>query len=88
MPNIESSKKRVATSRRSNLRNSKQKTILKNTLTKFKVAVENNDTEKIESLYHQSIKLLDKSVTSNIHHRNYANRRKTLISELYNSTKN
>lgn len=85
MPNIQSSKKRVATSKRSNLRNSKQKTILKNTLKKFKVAIETNDTDRIEPLFQQSVKLLDKSVTSNIHHKNYANRRKTLVANLYNT---
>lgn len=85
MPNIESSKKRVLTSRKSNLRNRHQKSVLKNSIKRFKVAVENDDSDKIAPLYHQSVKLLDKSVTSNIHHKNYANRKKSEISELFNA---
>lgn len=85
MPNIESSKKRVHTSRKSNLRNKKQKSLLKNTMKKFKVAVENDDQELVTPLYLESVKLLDKSVTSNIHHKNYANRKKSEISALYNA---
>lgn len=85
MPNIESSKKRVGTSRKSQLRNRKQKTILKNSIKKFKVAVDNADTDNVDALFYQTQKLLDKSVTSNIHHKNYANRKKSEVSALYNA---
>ena len=85
MPNIQSSKKRVFTSRKANLRNKKQKSALKNTVKKFKLAVEHNDVDRIAPLFHTSMKLLDKSVTSNIHHKNYANRKKSEVSALYNA---
>ena len=85
MPNIQSSKKRVVTSRKSNLRNRKQKTTLKNTIKKFKIAVAENDVDNIAPLYEKSKKLLDKSVTSNIHHKNYSNRKKSEVSTLYNA---
>ncbi len=85
MPNIQSSKKRVLTSRKARLRNRKQKSELKNTLKKFNLAVQQNDVETADALLVKSQKLLDKSVTSNIQHKNYATRRKSDNAFKYNT---
>ena len=83
MPNIQSNKKRVLTNKKSELNNKRKKSLLKNTIRKFNDAVVEDDKEKADLYYGQSIKLLDKSVSSNIHHKNYATRRKTRITKKY-----
>ncbi|QIK70447.1 30S ribosomal protein S20 [Erysipelothrix sp. HDW6C] len=87
MPQIESQKKRVLTSRKEQASNRRQKTTLKNTLVDFKTAVEAEDKEKATVLFNRSNQLLDKSITSNIHHKNYVSRKKSSISKLMNTVK-
>ncbi|CAM4204662.1 30S ribosomal protein S20 [Erysipelothrix inopinata] len=85
MPNIKSNTKRVKTNEKSALSNKRQKSQLKNTLKNFTVAVENQDKEKATELFRNANTLLDKSMTSNIHHKNYVSRKKSHISQLYNT---
>lgn len=87
MPNIQSNKKRVLTNKKSELTNKRKKTFLKNTLRKFNDAVESNDIEKAVEYQKSAIKYLDKSVTSNIHHKNYANRKKAIVTNRLNELK-
>ncbi len=87
MPNIQSNKKRVLTNKKSELNNKRKKSLLKNTIRKFNDAVVEENQEKADQYYGQSIKLLDKSVSSNIHHKNYASRRKSRITKKYDSLK-
>lgn len=87
MPNIQSNKKRVLTNEKSQLTNRRKKTFLKNTLRKFNDAVESNDVEKATEYQKLSVKYLDKSVTSNIHHKNYADRKKSSVTKRLNAIK-
>ena len=87
MPNIQSNKKRVLTNRKSEVTNKKKKTFLKNTIRNFNDAVVENDADKAEVYLRQSIKYLDKSVTSNIRHKNYANRKKSTLTKRMNTLK-
>lgn len=87
MPNIQSNAKRVLTNKKSEITNKRKKTFLKNTLRKFNDAVEGNDVEKAEKYLHLSVKYLDKSVTSNIRHQNYANRKKSNLTKRFNELK-
>lgn len=79
MPIIASNAKRVKTNAKSGYGNKVKKTRVKTVLKKFNQAVAENDLETATELFNTANSLLDKSVTSNIRHKNYAARKKSHI---------
>ncbi|AGN23713.1 30S ribosomal protein S20 [Erysipelothrix rhusiopathiae] len=84
---IASNAKRTKTNRKSEAANKSQRSSLKTSLRSFNSAIESGDKEKAEILFNQSNSLLDKSITSNIHHKNYVARKKSDLSLKLNSLK-
>lgn len=84
---IASNAKRTKTNRKSEAANKSQRSSLKTALRSFNTAVEDGDKEKAELLFSQVNSLLDKSMTSNIHHKNYVARKKSDVALKLNSVK-
>lgn len=87
MPQIKSQEKRVRTNRKRTKIAKSRKTSLKNAIKRVNLAVKNQDLATAEVALQQVYHRLDASVTSNIHHQNYANRHKARLSQLVNQLK-
>ncbi len=87
MPNIKSQKKRSITNIKRNAAVKSQKSELKSLIKNVLLAVEANDNEKAVATYNEVSSKLDKSITSNIHHKNYVSRQKARLSKAVNSIK-
>lgn len=85
MPNIKNQEKRVITNAKRTERNVAQRSELKTAIKAVR-----NATTKAEATdaLNKAYKLLDKSVTSNIHHRNFANREKSRLTKVVNALEN
>ena len=81
MANIKSQKKRALTNAKSNLKNSAEKSRLRTSIKKVVKAVELKDKEAAVSAYNECNKLLDKSVTSHLKHKNYVARNKARLAK-------
>lgn len=79
MPNIKSAKKRVLISRAANEKNKAAKSVLKNTLKKYDVAIASGNAAEVDSAYKAAIKVIDKAVKKGILHKNNAARKKSSI---------
>ncbi|OCN03683.1 30S ribosomal protein S20 [Erysipelotrichaceae bacterium MTC7] len=87
MPNIKSQKKRVITNDKKRLANASQKTKIKTAIKAVASAVEANDKDAAAKAYAEASKQLDRSITSNIHHKNYVSRQKARLAKAVNSVK-
>lgn len=87
MPNIKNQAKRVITNAKKQEANRNQKSALKSALKAVMTAVANNDKENAVAAYSVANKLLDKSVTSHLHHKNYAARQKSRLAKAVNNLK-
>ena len=85
MPNIKSQKKRAVTNLKENAAHKAQKSELKTAMKKVLKAVEAKDKEAAVAALPEAVSLLDKSVTSGIHHKNYADRQKSRLTKAVNS---
>ncbi len=85
MPQIKNQEKRVRTNAKSTLANVQEKSRLKSAIKSVRTAVEASDKEKAVAQFSLATELLDKSVTSGIHHKNYANRQKSRLAKAVNS---
>ncbi len=85
MPNNKSQKKRALTNQKANAANKSQKSALKTAIKNVLVAVDAKDKEAATIAYNEAVSQLDKSVTSGIHHKNYANRQKSRLAKAVNS---
>ncbi len=85
MPNIKSQKKRALTNQKANAANKSQKSALKTAIKNVLVAVDAKDKEAATIAYNEAASQLDKSVTSGIHHKNYASRQKARLAKAVNS---
>ncbi len=85
MPQIKSKKKRVLTNAKAAMLAKSKKTVLKNSIKKVNQAVANNDVDAAKAALSVVYKRLDASVTSGIHHKNYAARHKSRLSKLVNN---
>lgn len=81
MPNIKNQAKRVITNAKRTERNKAQRTELKSAIKAVRSA---EDQESGKVALDKAYKLLDESVTSNIHHRNFANREKSRLAKHVN----
>lgn len=75
--NVQNEKRRLA--------NASFKSSLKTALKNVETEIKNNDKEKAIEALSYAYKKLDKSVAKGIHHKNYANRQKSRLSDKVNA---
>ena len=85
MPNIKSAKKRVLVAERNHARNVAVKSRIKTAVKKVLVALK-EDTSKVQELLSVAYKLLDKSVSKGVLHKNTAARKKSRLTKFVNKT--
>lgn len=85
MPNIKSAKKRVLIAEVRNARNKANKSALKTALKKFEAAAAEGNRTEAEGAYKAAVKLVDKSVTKGILHKNNAAHKKSALTLKLNS---
>ena len=85
MPNIKSAKKRVLVAERNHARNVAVKSRIKTAVKKVLAALK-EDTSKVQELLNNAYKLLDKSVSKGILHKNTAARKKSRLTKFVNKT--
>ncbi|MBQ8164951.1 MAG: 30S ribosomal protein S20 [Clostridia bacterium] len=84
MPNIKSAKKRVITSEKRNERKSAQRSALRTSLKKARVAIASNGDDKAATVKAASISL-DKAAAKGLIHKNTAARRKSRLAKAANA---
>lgn len=87
MPQIESRAKTVRSSAKSTKHNKQFRSKTATAVRNLELAVENDNFKEAEKLFQKANSLLDKSLARKIHHRNYVQRKKSMISKLYNTLK-
>lgn len=87
MANIKSQIKRNRTNEIARERNKAAKSAVRTAIKKVKVAVEAKDLVAAEAALAAANKLIDKSVSDGVQHKNTAARQKSEISKLVNSIK-
>ena len=87
MPNIKSQEKRVRTSAKRAMAVKSGKTLVKNAVKSVRAAVEANNAEAAANALKNAYAELDASVSSGVHHKNYADRVKSRLSKAVNSLK-
>ena len=85
MPNIKSAKKRVLVAERNHARNVAVKSRIKTAVKRVLEALK-NDTDKVQELLSVAYKLLDKSVSKGVLHKNTAARKKSRLTKFVNKT--
>lgn len=85
MANIKSQIKRNRTNELANQRNKSAKAAVRTAVKKVKLAVEAKDKKVANEALVTAIRLIDKTVSDGIQHRNTANRQKSEIQKLVNS---
>jgi len=87
MANIKSQIKRNRTNEEARLRNKAAKSAIRTSIKKVKVAVEAKNVEEAEKALLAAYRLIDKSVSDGIQHKNTAARQKSEVQRLVNSLK-
>lgn len=87
MANIKSQIKRNRTNEEARLRNKAAKSAVRTSIKRVKVAVEAKDLAAAEKALVEAFRLIDKSVSDGIQHKNTASRQKGEIQRLVNSLK-
>lgn len=87
MANIKSQIKRIGTNEKARQRNSSAKSAIRTAMKKVKAAVEAKDVALANELLNKAFRLIDKSVSDGIQHKNTAARQKSELSALVNSVK-
>ena len=87
MANIKSQIKRVGTNEKARIRNAAAKSAVRTSIKKVKVAVAANDKAAAVAAQNAAFRLIDKSVSDGIQHKNTAARQKAEVSRLVNSVK-
>ena len=85
MANIKSQIKRNKTNEKARLRNKAQKAALRSAMKKVRLSVEAKDLKAAEENLNAAFRLIDKSVSDGVQHKNTAARQKSEISNLVNS---
>ena len=88
LPIIESAKKRVKTNEKKRKINRRWKDKLKNTIKDYEALIEEGNIEKAEEMLSQLYKVIDKSASRNIIHKNNAARKKSKMKRMLNKLKN
>lgn len=84
MAQIKSQMKRILTNDKRKLANASFKTSLKTALKNVDAAIASKDKDAAIAALNLAYMKLDKSVTKNIHHKNYANREKSRLAQNVN----
>ena len=87
MANIKSQIKRNRTNEKARLRNKAAKSAIRTEIKKVRVAVEAKNLAEAEKALLSAFRLIDKSVSDGVQHKNTASRQKSEISKLVNSLK-
>ncbi len=87
MANIKSQIKRNRTNEIARERNKSAKSAIRTSIKKVRVAVEAKDLASAEKLATEAFRLIDKSVSDGIQHKNTASRQKGEVQRLVNSLK-
>lgn len=87
MANIKQQKKRDLTNNKKRLLNASFNSSLKTALKAFDKKVAEKDLAGAQEAYNFACKKLDKSVVRGIHHKNYASRQKSRLSNALNTLK-
>ena len=85
MPNIKSAKKRVLIAERNRAKNVAVKSRIKTAVKRVLEALQ-NDASKVQELLSYAYKLLDKSVSKGVLHKNTAARKKSRLTKYVNKT--
>ena len=87
MANIKSQIKRNRTNEAARLRNKAAKSAVRTSMKKVRVAVEAKDLAAAEAALLEAFRLIDKSVSDGIQHKNTGARQKSELQRLVNSLK-
>ena len=85
MPNIKSAKKRVLVAERNHEKNVAVKSRIKTAVRRVLEALKDN-TEKVQELLNNAYKVIDKSVSKGVLHKNTAARKKSRLTKFVNKT--
>ena len=85
MPNIKSAKKRVLVAERNHAKNVAVKSRIKTAVRRVLEALKDN-TEKVQELLNSAYKVIDKSVSKGVLHKNTAARKKSRLTKFVNKT--
>ena len=88
MANIKSAQKRIDVTARNHERNKANSSKLKTQIKKFNKAVDEKEFEKAEQMLPETFKVIDKSVTNGVLHKNAANNRKSTLAKKLDTAKN
>jgi len=86
MPNIKSASKRVRISEIRRMRNMAAKSRLKTATRKFKEAVEAGKKDQAQPALKELLALLDKAAGKKLIHKNAADRKKSKMQKMFNTT--
>lgn len=87
MANIKSQIKRNRTNEEARLRNKAAKSAVRTSIKKVRLAVEAKDLAKAEAASLEAFRLIDKSVSDGVQHKNTGARQKSEVQRLVNSLK-
>lgn len=87
MANIASAKKRISVTNKKELRNQILTSRAKSTLKKYDAAIKGKNVELAESLYVETISIVDNVTSKGVWHKNKAARKKSAITRKLNSIK-
>ena len=87
MANIKSQIKRIKTNEKARQRNASAKSAIRTAMKKVRLAVEAKDLAKAEEALRAAFRLIDKTVSDGIQHKNTAARQKGELQRLVNSIK-
>ena len=87
MANIKSQIKRIGTNEKARVRNASAKSAVRTSIKKVRLAVEAKDLAKAEEALRAAERLIDKSVSDGIQHKNTGARQKAEIRRIVNSIK-
>jgi len=87
MANIKQQMKRDITNAKKRLANSAFNSSVKSAFKAFEVAVEAKDVEAAQAAYNFACKKIDKAVTKNIYHKNWAAHQKSSLAKKLNAIK-
>jgi len=87
MANIKSQIKRIRTNEEARVRNASAKSALRSASKKVRVACTACEKDKANALLLEAFKLIDKSVSDGVQHKNTASRQKSELQRLVNNLK-
>ncbi len=87
MPNIKSAEKRVKIIDKKTAENKAAKSKIATYIKRFKLAIENKDVMASEVAFSEVVSLLDKAASSNVIHKNSADRKKAHFAKMLEDLK-